>query len=190
MDVQPLIDGVGPRLRRLRTDRGQTLADVSAATGISVSTLSRLESGGRRSTLELLLPLAGHHDVTLDELVRPARRSPRRRTVRDGATYVPLSAAPGGLRAYKVVLDPGAGEDGDEQGTHEGYEWVYVMSGRLRLRLGSDDFEIGDGEAAEFDTRLPHRISNPGARPAELLAIFGVQGERVHVRAKPRVRSR
>jgi transcriptional regulator with XRE-family HTH domain len=190
VDVQQLLDGVGPRLRRLRTDRGQTLAEVSAATGISVSTLSRLESGNRRGALELLLPLAEHHEVTLDELVRPVRRASRRRTVRQGATYLPLSAAPGGLRAYKVVLDPGAGEDGEEQGTHEGYEWVYVMSGRLRLRLGPDDFQITEGEAAEFDTRLPHRLSNPTTRPAELLAIFGVQGERVHVRAKPRVRSR
>jgi transcriptional regulator with XRE-family HTH domain len=190
MDVQRVLDGLGPRLRRLRTDRGQTLADVSASTGISVSTLSRLESGGRKATLELLLALAGHHDLPLDELVRPPRRTARRTTVRQGATYVPLSAAPGGLRAYKVVLDPGAGEEGEEQGTHEGYEWVYVMSGRLRLRLGTDDFQIGEGEAAEFDTRLPHRLSNPARRPAELLAIFGVQGERVHVRARPASRTR
>lgn len=190
MDVQQVLDAVGPRLRRLRTDRGQTLADVSATTGISVSTLSRLESGGRKATLELLLPLAEHHDLTLDELVRPARRANRRRVVRQGTTYVPLSTAPGGLRAYKLILDPGAGEDAHEQGAHEGYEWLYVMSGRLRMRLGGDDFEVTAGEAAEFDTRLPHRISNPGSRPTELVVIFGVQGERMHVRAKPRVRTR
>lgn len=190
MDVQQVIDGVGPRLRRLRTDRGQTLAEVTAATGISVSTLSRLESGGRRATLELLLPLAEHHDVSLDELVRPAKKASRRQVVRQGTTYVPLSTAPGGLRAYKLILEPGAGEDSDEQGVHEGYEWVYVMSGRLRMRLGTDDFEVSPGEAAEFDTRLPHRISNPGTRPTELVVIFGVQGERMHVKAKPRVRSR
>jgi len=185
-----VIGGVGPRLRRLRTDRGQTLADVAEATGISVSTLSRLESGGRKVTLELLLPLAEHHDVTLEELVRPARKATRRSVTREGTTYVPLSSAPGGLRAYKVILEPGAGEDGDDQGVHEGYEWVYVLSGRLRMRLGADDFEITSGEAAEFDTRLPHRIGNPGTRPTELLVIFGVQGERMHVRARPRVRSR
>ena len=101
-------------------------------------------------------------------------------------TFVPLSTAPGGLRAYKQVLEPGAGEDSDEQNVHEGYEWVYVMSGRLRLRLGPDDLEIAAGEAAEFDTRLPHRVSNPGAHPTELLVVFGVQGERMHVRARPR----
>jgi transcriptional regulator with XRE-family HTH domain len=190
VDVQDVIDRVGPRLRRLRTDRGQTLADVSAATGVSVSTLSRLESGGRKASLELLLPLAEHHEVGLDELVRPARAVPRRAVTRQGMTYVPLSAAPGGLRAYKMILEPGAGEESDDQGVHEGYEWLYVMSGRLRMRLGADDFEITSGETAEFDTRLPHRVSNPGARVTELLVVFGVQGERMHVRAKPRVRSR
>lgn len=194
MDVQQTLADVGPRLRRLRTDAGRTLAEVGAATGISVSTLSRLESGGRKATLELLLPLAEHLGVGLDELVRPPRQSVQkkpgaRRRGWKGMTYFPLSSAPGGLRAYKQVLDPGAGEDSDEQNVHEGYEWVYVMSGRLRLRLGDDDFEISAGEAAEFDTRLPHRVSNPGQRPTEVLVVFGIQGERMHVRARPRGRA-
>ncbi|MEZ0494038.1 helix-turn-helix domain-containing protein [Kineococcus sp. TBRC 1896] len=189
-----VVAAVGPRLRRLRTDAGRTLAEVGAATGISVSTLSRLESGGRKATLELLLPLAEHFEVGLDELVRPPRPAPRpaRRTTNRGATFLPLTAAPGGLRAYKQVLDPGTGEDSDEQYVHEGYEWIYVMAGRLRLRLGEDDFVVAAGEAAEFDTRLPHRISNPGTTPTECLVLFGRQGERMHVRARPArsVRSR
>ena len=63
---------VGPRLRALRQQREMTLADLSAATGISVSTLSRLESGQRRPNLELLLPLAQAHQVPLDELIGAA----------------------------------------------------------------------------------------------------------------------
>ncbi|WP_432544135.1 helix-turn-helix domain-containing protein [Kineococcus sp. SYSU DK002] len=194
-DVAGAIAAVGPRLRRLRTAAGATLAEVGAATGISVSTLSRLESGGRKATLELLLPLAGHFGVGLDELVHPdrppTRRPARARSGGPGATFVPLSAVPGGLRAYKLVLEPGAGEESDEQNVHEGYEWVYVMSGRLRLRLGADDFEIAAGEAAEFDTRLPHRVSNRGTVVTECLVLFGRQGERMHVRARPKgVRSR
>ena len=58
-DLDQALAAVGPRLRELRRQRETTLADLSAATGISVSTLSRLESGARRPTLELLLPLAG-----------------------------------------------------------------------------------------------------------------------------------
>ena len=73
-----VLAGVGPRLRALRQERGATLAGLSAATGISVSTLSRLESGQRRPTLELLLPLARAHQVPLDELVdAPATGDPR-----------------------------------------------------------------------------------------------------------------
>jgi mannose-6-phosphate isomerase-like protein (cupin superfamily) len=67
--------------------------------------------------------------------------------------------------------------------THEGYEWLYVLSGRLRLVLGSRDLVLEPGEVAEFDTRTPHWIGNPGPTPAEVLAIFGPQGERMHVRS-------
>lgn len=183
--VRAVLDEVGPRLRRLRTARGQSLAEVSTATGTSVSTLSRLESGGRRATLELLLPLAALYGTTLDELVttRPARTR-RPTTNRHGVTSYPLTAQPGGLRAFKQVLAPGAGEGLGLQ-THAGYEWVYVLSGRLRLRLGVDELVLPAGEVAEFDTRTPHAMSNPFARPAETLSIFGVQGERMHVRARP-----
>ncbi|MCI2239431.1 XRE family transcriptional regulator [Kineococcus sp. TRM81007] len=185
-DTAAALDAVGPRLRRLRTARGLTLAQVSAATGTSASTLSRLESGGRRATLELLLPLVAHYEVSLDELVAP-ERPPRRRTARSrrGMTSYPLTRAPGGLRAYKLVLAPGCGEEVEPQ-HHEGYEWLYVMSGVLRLRLGAQDLRLPAGEAAEFDTHLPHAMSNPGRVPVELLSVFGPQGERMHVRARPR----
>src|SRR3954451_21118114 len=73
-----VLAAVGPRLRALRQRRGTTLRQLSAATGISVSTLSRLESGDRRPSLELLLPLARAHQVPLDELVdAPPTRDPR-----------------------------------------------------------------------------------------------------------------
>src|SRR2546426_1260333 len=69
---------VGPRLRALRQQHDLTLADLSSATGISLSTLSRLESGQRRPTLELLLPLAREYHVPLDELIgTPAADDPR-----------------------------------------------------------------------------------------------------------------
>src|SRR5919112_877673 len=99
---QEVLDAVGPRLRALRRQRGSTLAALSGATGISVSTLSRLESGGRRPTLELLLPLARVHQVPLDELVgAPETGDPRvhpRPVVRHGVTMVPLSRRPGGTQ--------------------------------------------------------------------------------------------
>src|SRR5690349_25035187 len=107
MDDVSVLRGVGPRLRQLRLEREATLAALAAETGISVSTLSRLESGQRRPTLELLLPLARAHQVALDELVdAPETGDPRVRArafKRHGRTFVPLTRRPGGVQAYKVV---------------------------------------------------------------------------------------
>ena len=190
MTTDEVLTAVGPRLRALRVQRGSTLAQLSEETGISVSTLSRLESGQRRPTLELLLPLARTHQVPLDELVgAPETGDPRihpRPVVHHGITSLPLTRRPGGVQAFKQVYPPGWPGGEPEQRTHEGYDWVYVLSGRLRLLLAEHDLVLGPGEVAEFDTRTPHWFGNPGPEPAEVLALFGPQGERVHVRARPR----
>jgi transcriptional regulator with XRE-family HTH domain len=184
-----VLQAVGPRLRTLRRERGATLAQLSGMTGISVSTLSRLESGQRRPTLELLLPLARAYEVPLDELVgAPPTGDPRvhpRPIRRHGATFLPLSRRPGGVQAYKEIIPPRWPEGPPEQQAHEGYEWMYVLSGRLRLLLGEHDIVLAPGEVAEFDTRTPHWHGNPGPEPTELLILFGPQGERAHVRARP-----
>jgi transcriptional regulator with XRE-family HTH domain len=186
-DTDEVLAEVGPRLRRIRKERGATLAGLSAATGISVSTLSRLESGLRKPSLELLLPIARAHQVPLDELVgAPAVGDPRVRAeplVRHGRTFWPLTRQPGGLQAFKVLVPQGREEP--ETRTHEGYEWLYVLSGRLRVVLGEHDVVLTAGEAAEFDTRVPHWFGSTGEGPAEFLSLFGPQGERMHVRARP-----
>jgi transcriptional regulator with XRE-family HTH domain len=177
---------VGPRLRQLRLERDATLADLSTETGISVSTLSRLESGGRKPTLELLLALAKAHHVALDELVdAPETGDPRVRSRpvnRHGITFLPLTRRPGGLQAFKTIF-PSRPDGLPDPRTHEGYEWLYVLSGRLRLVLGGRDLLLAPGEVVEFDTRTPHWVGNPGPDPTEVLAIYGPQGERMHVRA-------
>ncbi|MFF2780500.1 helix-turn-helix domain-containing protein [Streptomyces sp. NPDC058052] len=186
--IDAVLTEVGPRLRRVRRDRGVTLADLSASTGISVSTLSRLESGQRRPSLELLLPLARAHQVPLDELVgAPPVGDPRVRArpiVRHGRTMYPLTRQPGGLQAYKVVQEK-ASEQPDPR-VHEGYEWLYVLSGKLRLVLGEHDVVLAAGEAAEFDTRVPHWFGPTADGPVEFLSLYGPQGERMHVRARPK----
>jgi len=188
-----VLDGVPERLRALRRERGTTLKELAEQTGISVSTLSRLESGGRRATLDLLLPLAQAHGVPLDELVgAPPTGDPRihgRPVRRHGMTYVPLSRTLGGLQAYKQLIPAGARTRPELQ-THDGYEWLYVLAGRLRLLLGEHDLVLGPGEAAEFDTRVPHAILGADRRPVELLSLFGPQGERMHVRARSTSRTR
>ncbi|MEV6750838.1 helix-turn-helix domain-containing protein [Streptomyces sp. NPDC051214] len=195
-DDSPLTDvltAVGPRLRALRKARGATLARLSEETGISLSTLSRLESGQREPTLKLLLPLAKAYGVPLDELVgAPQTGDPRihpRPFTRHGNTWVPLTRHLGGMHAYKQVMPvPKNGTrqaTRPEQGMHEGYEWLYVLSGRLLLALGEHDLVLTAGEAAEFDTRTPHGFANAGDIPVEFLALYGAQGERMHLRVRP-----
>ena len=177
---------VGPRLRQLRLEREATLGDLAEETGISVSTLSRLESGQRKPTLELLLPLARAHRVALDELVdAPETGDPRVRSepiVRHGRTFISLTRRPGGLQSFKMVV-PADDVSSPTLKTHEGFEWLYVLSGNVRLILGNRDLTLQPGEVVEFDTRTPHWVGNPGPTPAEVLAIFGPQGQRMHVRA-------
>ena len=188
-DFDTVLTAVGPRLRALRQERDTTLAALSATTGISVSTLSRLESGQRKPTLELLLPLARAHGVPLDELVgAPPTGDPRvhlRPVERHGQTLVPLSRRAGGMQAYKHVIPGTKRPRKPEPKVHEGYEWLYVIDGRLRLVLGDQDLVLLPGEAAEFDTRVPHWFSAAGEEPVEFLSLFGPQGERAHVRARP-----
>ncbi|MFI7385499.1 helix-turn-helix domain-containing protein [Streptomyces sp. NPDC049813] len=185
--MDAVLGGVGPRLRALRKERGATLLGLSETTGISVSTLSRLESGLRKPSLELLLPIARAHQVPLDELVgAPPVGDPRVRLkpiVHFGRTMIPLTRQPGGLQAYKVI-EPVRQLEPDPR-SHEGYEWLYMLSGKLRLVLGDHDVILGPGEAAEFDTRVPHWFGSTGEGPAEFLSLFGPQGERMHVRARP-----
>lgn len=187
-DLDHALATVGPRLRALRQQRGATLTELSEATGVSVSTLSRLESGARKPTLELLLPLARAHGVSLDELVdAPPTGDPRvhlRPVTQRGMTMLPLTKRPGGIQAYKIVL-PGGPKEPDPQ-THEGYEWMYVLNGRLRVVLGEHDLVLAPGEAAEFDTRVPHWFGSADEEPVEFLSLFGKQGERAHLRARPK----
>ena len=185
--IPDVLAEVGPRLRRLRMRRGVTLTALAAQTGISKSTLSRLESGQRKPSLELLLPLAEAHQVPLDELVgAPDVGDPRIRVkprVRNGRIVFPLTQQTSGLHVWKVVIPP---ERERELRTHEGYEWLYVLSGRLRLILGEHDIAMGPGEVAEFDTKLPHWFGPADDQPVEILSVHGNHGQRMHVRAAPR----
>jgi hypothetical protein len=137
----------------------------------------------------LLLPLARAHQVPLDELVdAPATGDPRvhpRPIKRGDSTYIPLSRRAGGVQAYKQIIPPHGPHRVPEPKTHEGYEWLYVLSGRLRLVLGEHDLILSPGEVVEFDTQVPHWFDNPGPEPVEVLSLFGPQGERFHVRARP-----
>lgn len=182
--IAAALELVSGRLRRVREQRGLTLTEAAAVAGISKSTLSRLETGQRKPSLELLLPLAQTYRVPLDDLVgAPEVGDPRIRLKPrrvNGRTVLPLTR-PGGIQAWKIVIPRPQTEPALR--THDGFEWLYVLSGRMRLLLGSQDLVLGAGEAAEFDTQVPHWFGSTGHEAAEVLSIFGRPGERMLVRA-------
>ena len=174
------------RLRELRTQRGLTLEEVAQKAQMDVSTLSRLESGKRRLALDHLPRLAAALSVSTDELVRePAAEDPRVRgssNTRHGVTYWPLTrqGPAGGLHAFKIRVSARRRRPPAELPVHEGQEWIYVLSGRLRLVLGERDFTINPGEAVEFSTWTPHWFGVVDA-PVEAIMMFGPHGERLHL---------
>ncbi|EHR59205.1 putative transcriptional regulator [Saccharomonospora cyanea NA-134] len=188
-DTNEVLDAVGPRLRALRRHRGITLADLATTTGVSESTLSRLENGQRRATLELLLPLARTYDVPLDDLVgAPRTGDPRVHLTpirRFGMTFVPLSRRPGGVHAFKMIIPAWSEPLEPTPQTHDGFEWLYVLNGHLRLVLGERDLTLPPGEAAEFDTSSPHWLGSADGGVVELLILFDPQGMRTHIHADP-----
>lgn len=189
VDVPAVLDGTGERIRALRRVRAMTLAQVSDQTGISLSTLSRVEAGVRRPSLEIMLHLAAFYRVTLNELVgAPVTGDPRIHPTprtRNGWIWIPLTRRADGIRAFKLIIPVGTPPGEPEQRSHEGYDWLYVLDGRLRLLLGDHDVVLTPGESAEFDTRTPHTFVNPGPTTTELLTLLGPQGQRARMRARP-----
>ncbi|MEU6350335.1 helix-turn-helix transcriptional regulator [Streptomyces sp. NPDC047072] len=190
-DVDGALAAMGPRLRAARERRSATLCEVSCATGISVSTLSRIETGRRKPTLEVLLRLSKEYRVSLDELAGTAPapaagpRAGAPLSFGDGKAVLPLTRYVGGLHVHKHVLPAVEGVAvRPRQVAHEGYEWLCVLYGRLWVALGDQDLVLSAGDVVEFDTRAPHGVVNVGSGgPVEYLVVFGPQGERLRLRS-------
>ena len=175
------LEQIGPRLRAARRARGWTLQQLADLALISPSTLSRLESGKRQPTLDLLLPLTRRLGISIEDLLQSTPPDPRVRRSeirREGLAILPLAPEGAAVETYRVTFPPG--QSAPEPRVHDGFEWLYVLSGRLRLRLGDLELVLKPGEAAEFDTRTPHSLSAAGARPAQIISIFNADGARIH----------
>jgi transcriptional regulator with XRE-family HTH domain len=181
-------DRVRRRLRELRIARGMTLKSVAAKASIDISTLSRLESGDRRIALDHLPGLASALGVSTDDLLRPqARQDPRvrgRARTHEGLTMWPLTdhGPAGGLQAFKIRISPERRVAPTTLSVHEGHDWMYVLTGDMRLVLDDQELIIRPGEAVEFSTLTPHWFGATDA-PVEVIAIFGPHGDRLHLRA-------
>lgn len=170
------------RLRSLRTTLGYSLDELAERTNLSPSTISRVETGKRALSLDILVPLANALQVSLDVLfelpgdedvvIRPVPHSSGKRT-----SWL-LSRPDGRTIAMKMRLEPS--ESRPDQRVHPGHDWFVVLSGRVRLWLGERQIDVGTGEAAEFTTMTPHALTALN-QPAELIMIFDREGQRAHV---------
>lgn len=184
--MDPALEQIGPRLRAARRARGWSLDELAARSGVSPSTLSRLESGKRQAALELLLPVIRQLGVRVDDLLAPPPADPRvHRAVerRDGMVVAPLTLEHSPVQTFKMTLPPRGTAPAPR--VHDGYEWLYVLSGSVRLVLDERTHVVERGEAVEFDTRSPHSLSATEDGPAEVISIFSASGERIHTHGEP-----
>ena len=186
--AEDAVAGLGPRVRALRQARRWTLAQLAAASGLSEAHVSRLESGSRQPSLATALAVASGLGVPLAELLGHEEVD-RSVVLRGGAAPVfesfgvrlqPLTPSAGQqvLQAIKLTIPPG--HDGGERRAHPGEEWLYVLSGRLRLVLGEATHVLEAGDAANFDGSVPHLLVGEGVE-AELLVVATAPGRQVLV---------
>ncbi|MEV5902450.1 XRE family transcriptional regulator [Streptomyces sp. NBC_00015] len=171
------LPAVAPQLRALRRRTALTLEAAARAAGLSAAHLSRLETGQRQPSLPMLLALARIYGTTVSELlgetsadrdavVRAAAMEPTRA---GGWTYWQAGASGRGMQALRVHVPHGS--QGDVVRVHPGEEWLHVLRGRLRLRLGDTTELLGPGDSAHFDSLTPHRLAAQDADGVELLFV-------------------
>ena len=162
-------------LARARTATGMSLAEVAEKTGISASTLSRIESGERRVTIDFLERIAKALGTTAAAVLADAAREDRLLVptpavkLAGGLTGIVLRVEDDGRSLLRVTV-PVRKTLGAPK-VHPGTEWLHVLRGRLRLRVGERQVTLEPGQTAQFDTSQPHAFSGVGG-PADMLSRF------------------
>ena len=178
--IQSQLSSFGARLRELRRRRGWTLQELACRSALSRAFLSRLESGDRQASIAAVLTLSRIFDVSLASLFEsPLATEPCvivragdavEKTI-NGLKYVPLSNAGRFFNLQPLRIKVSPSRRGHEHYHHEGEEWIYVLSGKLTLSLAGKTHDLSPGDAAHFESRLPHRLIAPGPRDAEVLVV-------------------
>jgi transcriptional regulator with XRE-family HTH domain len=181
-EIQSQLSSFGSRLKELRMGRGWTLQALAARSGLSRAFLSRLESGNRHASIAAALTLSRIFDVSLASLFESPAEETSCMIVRaneapeksaNGLKYVPLSYAGQLFNLQPLHVRVSAKRRGKEHYHHDGEEWIYVLSGKLTLSLAGKKYDLEPGDAAHFDSRLPHRLIARGRRDAEVLVVAG-----------------
>ena len=178
-EIQSQLASFGARLKELRIRRGWTLQELSARSALSKPFLSRLESGGRQASIAAALTLSRIFGVSLASLFESTEAETPCTIVRaaeagektvNGLRYTLLSSGRFfNLQPLRVKVSPS--RRGNEHYQHEGEEWIYVLSGQLTLSLAGKTYELEPGDAAHFESRLPHRLIARGDVEAEVLVV-------------------
>jgi len=198
--------GLGARLRSAREQAGISLRELARRIGVSASLVSQIERGSVKPSVGTLYAMANELRLLLDDLfrddpaspakpagARPRARSPgpvqrrdRRKTIRlaSGVRWERLTAAPDKeVEFLRVVYDVGGAScDKDALMRHGGREYAFMISGRLGVRIGFEEFELGPGDSVSFDAQTPHRLWTMGDEPA--VAIWVVLNRRNDGRAR------
>lgn len=175
---------VRQRIRGLRLARSWTLETLAARCYLSPSTLSRIETGHQRIALEQLVAIAKALGTSLDQLVEPESADdvvirPEPESM-GGTTFWLLSRERDrrGVTIAKMRITEE--RETTEPQVHPGYEWFTVLSGIVKLQLGTRTILVRPGQAVEFSTMTPHLLEAHEG-PAELLTIFDHDGEQAHL---------
>jgi transcriptional regulator with XRE-family HTH domain len=176
---EPELAVLGERLKSLRSARSWTLEELAERSGLSKPFLSRLESGTRQPSIAAVLTLARVFGVPMGSLFEMQETDESCIVIRagqmpvrhgKGVLYVPLSSA-SRFNLQPIALQVFPARKGEEKYQHEGEEWIYVLSGRVRLALGEKQYIINTGDSAHFDARLPHRLDSLDDTDASVILV-------------------
>lgn len=192
--IQVQLASFGVRLKELRLQKGWTLQELANQSGLSKTFISRLESGSRQASIAAVLTLARIFGVSLASMFETDLATEPCLIVRaaeavtksiNGLTYTPLSSAERFFNLQPIRISVSPSRKGNEHFHHDGEEWIYLLSGRLDLSLAGKIYELRAGDAAHFDSRLPHRLIAKGSQDAEVLLVASPFSEAVSVQANP-----
>jgi transcriptional regulator with XRE-family HTH domain len=178
--IQSQLLSFGARLRELRLRRGWTLQELAARSGLSKPFLSRLESGSRQASIAAVLTLSRVFDISLASLFESppvtepcviVRAADAVEKTINGLKYVPLSHAGRFFNLQPLRIKVSPSRRGDEHYHHDGEEWIFVLSGKLKLSLAGKTYDLSPGDSAHFESRQPHRLIASGPKDAEVLVV-------------------
>ena len=185
---------LGSRLRQARERKGFTVRGLARYVGVSPSLVSQIERGRVMPSVGTLYTITNQLELVVDDLFRDAAPGPKgerppapdaaadpiqrhssRKTIRlaEGVRWERLTPRPDAeVEFLYVVYEVGAEScDKDSLIRHGGKEYAYIMSGRLGVKIGFEEFELEAGDSITFDAQMPHRLWTVGKKPAEAIWV-------------------